>query len=79
MLPTESGHYWLLTKSSSGRWNLDPEIVSVNMTYSFRRKVVPMVVGSYWRDPLALFTNENSVWSEKLTPPENITKLLPPF
>jgi hypothetical protein len=60
--PTVSGYYWIVWKNSDR-----PEIVRVVMDYTFRRKVVPFVLGQFWKGPLS--NMHDVTWSEKIQCP----------
>jgi hypothetical protein len=63
--PTTSGYYWLRTYSMAGKPNI-PEVVVVCMEYTYRNKVVPFVVSTIWKGPLAKVEGD---WGERLESP----------
>lgn len=61
--PTASGYYWIWPDRHN-----EPEIVTVAMDYTVRNKVVPMVIGPYWKDPLEKWS-PTTRWSGPILPP----------
>lgn len=59
------GYYWFLSHN-----DFIPEIVYVCNNYSFRRKIVPMVIGNHWKDPLSNPNFDKSLWVGPIDIPE---------
>lgn len=57
----------MVTKEIS--WVSDPEVVYVAMGYTHRSKVVPYVLGRFWKDPLQNIP-DNARWSPKPLQPD---------
>lgn len=79
-IPTETGWYWYFSASEewkqgyrTGRvaYSGQPELVRIQMNYSYRNKIVPYIIGMDWRGPLAKMGNGRpGYWSAKLEEPE---------
>jgi hypothetical protein len=63
MKQLQDGYYWFLAPNSCR-----PEIVIVDNKYTFRRKVVPMVIGMGWKDPLDHPYFDQGMWDGPVCP-----------
>jgi hypothetical protein len=61
--PTRSGFYWYRIIHGF------PQVVEVDMTYQYRGKVIPMLLGNGWKKPLDHIPEHVAQWSARLECP----------